>query len=284
MLILCAFATVVFTWWISTGALLIAARRLRPDGNAIRLVLSLTAVATILSALWSARSDTTAGAYVGFLSGLSIWAGHELTFLTGMITGPRTTVASVSKSETLRFRQAFQVVRDHQIAILITAAAIFSIVHDAPNRMVLWTFMALWGMRLVAQFNLFLGAPYAATGFLPSRLHYVASYFRTDRISPAFPLSINVLAPIFVTVADHALYGTSEAGTAGSALLAGLIFLGLVELMFLVLPFGETALWKWAISETADQTRPAVDEASGERARRWKPRTRRLRGRKKSGG
>jgi putative photosynthetic complex assembly protein 2 len=79
----------VFIWWFSTGIVLLLdrlPRRLRwslavhaaRPGRAGRLA-------------HTARRPRVAGAYCAFTCALLVWGWHELSFLTGWITGPRKT-------------------------------------------------------------------------------------------------------------------------------------------------------------------------------------------------
>ena len=52
------------------------------------------------------------------------------------------------------------------------------------------TFALLWVMRLGAKLTIFSGAPELSTNMIPERLSYMKSYFRHDRVSLAFWLSL----------------------------------------------------------------------------------------------
>ncbi|WP_280173785.1 DUF3623 family protein [Fulvimarina manganoxydans] len=94
--------------------------------------------------------------------------------------------------------------------------------------------------------NLFLGAPAAATHMLPRRLAYLATYVRRDRISPAFPLTINILAAALVILIDVCVTALDRQTSILAGLLAALVLLGLVGMLFLMALFGNERLWRWA--------------------------------------
>jgi putative photosynthetic complex assembly protein 2 len=59
----------------------------------------------------------TGGAYCAFTCALLVWGWHELSFLTGWITGPRRAPARPARG-LARFVQAVQAILWHELAIL----------------------------------------------------------------------------------------------------------------------------------------------------------------------
>jgi putative photosynthetic complex assembly protein 2 len=133
-------------------------------------------------------------AYIAFFSALALWAWHETTFLIGLLTGPRRVEASQAPLETSRFRAAFLTVRDHELALAATVMALAWFIAGAENTTGLLTFALMWVMRISTKLNIYLGARHAISEMLPDRLSYLKSYFRTDRTSGWFYVSLSASA------------------------------------------------------------------------------------------
>src|SRR5690349_1652917 len=79
----------MFLWWFSTGLIVYL------DGLAPRTFRWSLAGAGILTAaalygLGARRVDTSvSGAFVAFTCGLAVWGWNEISFLMGLVTGPR---------------------------------------------------------------------------------------------------------------------------------------------------------------------------------------------------
>jgi putative photosynthetic complex assembly protein 2 len=129
-------------------------------------------------------------AYLAFFSALALWAWHETTFLIGLVTGPRRVAAGEAPREKTRFRAAFLTVRDHEIALFATVMGLLWLMSGAANTTGLLTFCLLWVMRISTKLNIYLGARHAISDMLPDRLSYLKSYFRTDRTSGWFYVSL----------------------------------------------------------------------------------------------
>ena len=68
------------------------------------------------------------------------------------------------------FGHGVQACIDHELAILATGVAVVWASWGAPNQVGMWTFLALWGMRLSAKLNVFLGVLNLGEAFLPAHL------------------------------------------------------------------------------------------------------------------
>ncbi len=236
----------LFLWWFSTGLVLLADRRLPGGGLALSSLGAVAAVAAL--ALVADRPDVT-GAYVGFTAGLALWGWHEVSFLSGALTGPRSEPCPASARGWTRFRLATGTLIHHELAIAATALALAALLHGAANAVALWTFLLLWAMRLSAKLNLFLGVPNLTRELLPARLGYLFSYCPQRPINPLFPLSATLGTAVTLGL-GHAAW-TAAPGFAESslALLAGLAALGVLEHWFLVLPIRDAALWRWCLGQ-----------------------------------
>lgn len=238
----------LFLWWFSTGAILFL------DGLPRRSFRWSMAGATLLAALatfglWKSATDTSvAGAYIAFSCGLMIWAWHEMSFLMGIVTGPRKIGPPADAQGWVRFKAAAQTLIHHELAILATAALVLLLTWDQPNQAGLWTFLVLWGMKTSAKLNVFLGARNLSVEFLPDHLKYLALYFRRRSMNGLFPVTMAVSVAIGAILL-HAAFrdGATPFAITGHLLVATLLGLAIVEHVFLFLPFPADALWRWGL-------------------------------------
>jgi putative photosynthetic complex assembly protein 2 len=129
--------------------------------------------------------------------------------------------------------------------VLVMAAATWG----QPNQTATLTFLLLFVMRLSAKFNIFAGVPHLSTEMMPDHMRYLASYFRIARPSGFFIISLAAIAALAACLGDAAL--RAEGGLAtGYALAFALVVLAFIEHGFLVVPWQDTALFRWAIPQT----------------------------------
>jgi putative photosynthetic complex assembly protein 2 len=181
-----------------------------------------------------------------FTCALLIWGWHELSFLTGWITGPRRRAAAPGAKGWLRFVQATQAILWHEIAILLVGLLIVALTWGQPNQVGTWTFLVLWSMRTSAKLNLFLGVRNLSEEFLPPHLAYLQSFFRKRPMNVLFPVSVSVSTAVAAMMVSAAL-DAAPAASAGLMLVASMLCLAIVEHWLLVLPLPATALWRWAM-------------------------------------
>jgi len=242
----------MFLWWFSTGAILYVdglPRRTFNRSLALASVASgLAAFALVATAEWT----TPTGAYVAFGSAIAIWAWHELGFLMGVVTGPRREPCPLDATGWRRFRLATSVVIHHEVALALTWAAIVLVTWGAPNQVGTWTFTVLWVMRLSAKLNIFFGVSNLSEEFIPDHLRYMQTYFRRASFNWLMPFSLVASAYFVVRLVFMAL--SSPGGSFGAvapALVGTMLALALLEHLFLVIPFPDTLLWKWALRSHA---------------------------------
>ncbi len=253
----------LFAWWFSTGVILyldgLPARTFALTLQAATLVLG-----AALYALVHTRHDTSvAGAYCAFTCALLVWAWQEIAFLLGVVTGPRRTALPPGASGWLRTGYAVQAVLYHELALILLAIAVVACVGPGENRVGLWTFMALWGMRQSAKLNIFLGVRNIGDNFLPPHLRYMASYFRRAPMNPLFPVSVTLATGSAVLVWWHLVKGQVSAfDTAGLSLVGTMLALGALEHWLLVLPLPTEALWRWGMKSHQQQPAVAVAPAA----------------------
>jgi putative photosynthetic complex assembly protein 2 len=235
-------------WWFSTGAVLyVVGLPKRTFGRSMTAV-TILALLALVGVVVSSNDATTLGAYCAFTCALLVWAWHEMSFLTGVVTGPRNTPCPPDSKGWARFAYAAQTLLYHEAAILLTALLIVALTWGAPNQIGVWTFLVLWAMRLSAKFNVFLGVPNLTEEFLPDNLSFLKSYFRKRPMNLLFPVSVT--ASTVVTWALFQEASDAEATgfvIAGFTMLTTLMALAVLEHWFLVLPLPAAALWSWGL-------------------------------------
>ena len=236
----------LFIWWFGTGAVLLLDRLSRMTRQMTMLRATLAALAAIAGINATQDTRTLTAAVCAFSCAIVLWGWHELSFLSGLLTGPRRTPCPAGATGWRRFFYAAQALIHHEIALAVSGVALALWLWDAANPVALMTFAVLWTMRLSTKLNLFLGAPNVAEEFLPDDLGYLTSYFSPRPMNGLFPVSVTagtlVAAWCFLQAATP--LGDSFA-VAVYALAGMLIALGTLEHWFLVLPYREAALWRW---------------------------------------
>ena len=243
----------LFVWWFSTGVILYL------DGlPRVTFAWTLRGATLLLgAALWAlvhTRYDTSvSGAYCAFTCALLVWAWQEVAFLLGVVTGPRRTACPPGAQGWRRAGYAVQAVLYHELALILLAIAVLACVGPGTNRVGVWTYFVLWGMRQSAKLNIFLGVRNLGESFLPDHLVYMKSYFQRRPMNVLFPFSVTVATAAAVAVWWRLL---SEPATpfemAGLGLTGTLLALGALEHWLLVLPLPTEALWRWGMrSHTA---------------------------------
>ncbi|THV15016.1 putative photosynthetic complex assembly protein PuhE [Rhizobium rhizophilum] len=258
----------ISVWWLSTGLVLAMVNRSNgPRGRGLVLMALMTLIGAFGVALmvWGAQEPTVLGSYVGFFGALLVWAWHEAAFLTGLLTGRRRGECPPGLTGIRRFRAAWEAVSDHEIAILVTAVALWFMLSGSANLFGLAAFGLLWGMRISAKLLIFLGAPHAISELMPKGIRHLKSYFKTDRMTPLFPVLLAIAAGIFAILVVGANRATQAHSVVGHTLLATFMALAIIEHLVLVLPISDTALWRWAMAkqERANLAiRPGADGVS----------------------
>jgi putative photosynthetic complex assembly protein 2 len=242
----------VFMWWFCTGLVLLLDTLPRTTFRWSFLISSALSVAALLGLAHTAQQTSLAGAYCAFTCALLVWGWHELTFLTGWITGPRKTALPASVTGWPRFAASVNAILWHELAIIAVGAVIVAITWNAPNQVGTGTFVLLWVMRVSAKLNLFLGVRNLSEEFLPPHLAYMASFFRRRRMNALLPWSVLCGGAAVVLLANAALApGVGQATAVGHTLVASLLALAVVEHLMLVMPLNPTALWRWAMRKHA---------------------------------
>lgn len=249
----------VFVWWFATGLVMLLDGLPRTTFRWSHLIASLLALGAYVGLVHTAAQTTPAGAFCAFTCALLVWAWHELSFLTGWVTGPRKVPATPGLRGRARFHEAVQAILWHELAIAASGLVIVALTWEAPNLVGTQTFAVLWLMRISAKLNVYLGVRNLSTEILPAHLAYLGSYFRRRAMNPLLPLVVGVGGALTVMLVRQALAApTGSAAAIGALLVATLLGLAVLEHALLVLPLSPTALWRWALRNHPEAGRAAV--------------------------
>ena len=235
---------VVMLWFFST-ALVIALDHRARGRVALTLAGGAACAAVAVVALLAPSTDAFA-AYASFTAAFVIWGWHELSFLTGAITGPRTSPLPPETRGWSRFKLSAATVIHHELALATTLVALAIVSHGHPNGFGCGAFALLFALRLSTKFNIFIGVPNFTADILPPQLAYLKSYFRVARFNALMPVSLAAICISILALGSIALAASGDAAT-GWSLLTGLAVLGLIEHLFLILPLRDSQLWRWAL-------------------------------------
>ncbi len=241
------FMVTVAIWFVATGLIAWADNRERATFSRSLLIGSVAGIAGLLVILLSSLVVHVWAVYLSFLGALMVWGWHELSFLTGASAGPRRGPADPSLTGIARFRQAAATVMHHEVALAVTALLLISLSWNAPNQIGATVFVLMFGMRLISKINLFVGVPNSSSEMLPDQLAYLKTYFGPNRMTLLLGLSIAAIAGATAWFAALALAApVGSAAMVGASLLTTLALLGVLEHLFLALPFRDGMLWGWA--------------------------------------
>jgi putative photosynthetic complex assembly protein 2 len=248
----------LFLWWFSTGAILWLDRLPRATYRFSLIGASVIALAGVFGLIASMGDATPKGALIAFTCALAVWGWHELSFLTGLITGPRSLACPPGAAGWRRFKLAASTLIYHEIALALTAAAMAAITWGHPNQVGTWTFLVLFACRLSAKLNLFFGAPNFTDSFFPDHLRYLTSYLKKGPMSALFPLSVAAGCALAGTLAWRAFSPAAAAfEVTAFSLVFALTALAVIEHAFMVLPLPDAALWRWALPASEKARAPS---------------------------
>lgn len=236
---------VLALWFGSTGLVLwLDGRTADTFGRSLAWAGAGAVGGAVLLALTVDRTDILS-AYAGLAAALAIWGWHELSFLLGIVAGPNRAPCPPHLRGWARFRAAAATLIHHECALALTAALLLALAWGHANPTGAAIFALLFALRLSTKLNIFLGVPAFADELLPSHLDYLRSYCVKAPTNPLFPLSLLGSAAAAAWFARAAV--TAEDGAAaGATMLFAFAALGVAEHLFLVVPFREAALWRWA--------------------------------------
>ena len=248
----------IFIWWFSTGVVLLLNGMPRTTFRWSVLISSVLVITALYGLSHTAGKLSVVNAYCAFTCALLVWGWHELTFLTGWLTGPRQQ-ACTAASGWPRFSQAVAAILWHELGILAGGLAIAAITWDAANQVGLWTFAVLWVMRTSAKLNLFFGVRNLSEEFLPAHLTYMGSYFKRRPMNAFLPISIilSTIALIFIGLRAMNI-DTPTPDKVGLMLVGSMLAMAILEHFLLVLPLPSTALWRWAMRHRSPLVTPVA--------------------------
>ena len=241
----------IFIWWFATGVVMLLNGMPRTTFRWSVLISSLLAITALYGMSHTATTLNVVNAYCAFTCALLVWGWHELTFLTGWLTGPRREVCT-AVSGWPRFTQAVSSILWHELGILAGGLAVAAITWNANNQVGLWTFAVLWVMRTSAKLNLFFGVRNLSEELLPTHLAYMASYFKRRPMNALLPVSIALSTLVLVLIGLRATNVDSTGADKVALVLVGsMLAMAILEHFLLVLPLSSTALWRWAMGNRA---------------------------------
>jgi len=253
----------IFTWWFSTGVILMFVRHSDRRGWVARRMCTAAALPVLVFGVlgfWLTLDTTaTVAVYGAFLAALAIWGWVELAFLTGVITGPNPYHCPEGLPEWERFIRAWGTVAYHEMLLTAIMISLWLCAYGAANTVGLWTFTVLYFARISAKLNLYFGVPRINTEFLPRALDHLTSHFRVARLNWVFPVSVSALTLATGCWLERLIGAGTSAEAAGFALLAAMTALALLEHWLMVLPLPDAKLWRWMLptpKTQQDTTRP----------------------------
>ncbi len=236
----------IFLWWFSTGLILLLVRLpLRTYGWSLAGMTLLAGLAYLTVA--GTRDLTTVGAaYAAFTAAIVIWGWLEMTFLTGIVTGPARDEEAPAATGWRHAWHAAQAILYHELMLVAAGALLLSLVWESANQHAFWTFFALWVLRLSAKLNIFLGVPSFSDTMLPARLNHLRRYFTKAPMNLLFPLSVSIGAGAVALLIAAGLNAPPGGFVMTSMLLLATITgLGVIEHWFMVIRLPDSALWSW---------------------------------------
>lgn len=247
-------AFAIFIWWFATGIVLLLDGMPRKTFAWSILISAVLATSALFGLVHTAGQVSVVNAYCAFTCALLVWGWHELTFLTGWLTGPRKATCTATGGWS-RFRQAVAAILWHELAILGAGIVILTITWDKPNQVGAWTFGVLWVMRTSAKLNLFFGVRNLSEEFLPTHLIYMGGYFRRRSMNAFFPPAL-LAAIVALVLMILRIPDATNAQAVGWILVSTMLAMAILEHFLLVLPLSSTALWRWALR---NRIPPGVD-------------------------
>jgi putative photosynthetic complex assembly protein 2 len=237
----------LFVWWFGTGLVLYLVRIGRPKFHLVMGVATVVLAGSAWGLETSRETTTVGGAYFAFTCAILVWCWLEITFLSGLITGPRTEPCPLDCTGWRRVGLAINAILYHELALLAFSAAVVALTWNGGNRVGAATFLVLWTMRLSAKLNLFFGVPILNDEFLPERLGHLKSFFTRRPVNLLFPVVVTASTIVAALLVAKAVATTSAFETAAFLLLATLVALAVLEHWFMVVPLPVKAMWEWSV-------------------------------------
>jgi putative photosynthetic complex assembly protein 2 len=235
-------------WWAGTALVLYLDGL--PKGTFRWSMLGATGllVLAVYGIIATGSQTTVAGALLSFACGLLVWGWAEMSFLTGLLTGPRKSACAPECSGAAHFVHGIEAILWHELSLVAGAAVLQTLSWGNANQIGTHTFLVLWALRQSAKLNLYLGVANPGEEYLPPHLRYLRSFFRHRPMNLLFPLSVTGATVVAVwLIVDATAAGATPFRMTADILLATLTTLGLIEHWLLVLPIRTSALWSWGM-------------------------------------
>lgn len=238
----------ILTWFFATALIAWLDNRERWTFPRSLLLAGLAGVSGLVMIVAASHAPTIGGVYASFAGAILVWSWHEVSFLTGAVTGPRREACPPDARGLVRFRHAVSAVAWHELALGASALALISLCWSAPNQIGAMTFALLLAMRLSTKIVIYCGVPNMSTDILPPHLAYLKTYFGPARMGIELGIAIVAASLLALWLGSIALAApASSASAAGASLLFALATLGALEHLFLALPVRDGMLWGWAL-------------------------------------
>lgn len=238
------FATVL--WFVSTG-LVVWLDRLPSTTWPLSIVVATVVSGFAMGGIIMTASETgDLAAYIGFSCALVLWGWHEMSFLMGFVTGPNRAPCPPDVRGWRRFRLAAATLIHHEVAMFATVLVLAAATWGQVNQTATLTFSLLFVMRLSAKLNIFAGVPHLSLEMMPERMRYMSSYFKVAPARWTFLASLAGIAGLAAWLGNAALRAPDGIST-GYALAFALVLLAFIEHGFLVVPWQDTAIFRWAM-------------------------------------
>ena len=249
-----AMLAAVFLWWFSTGAILLVVRITENFNFLTKLkvcIFSLPVLVLGLFGIWKTSFNLTIlDSYLAFVSALLVWGWIELTFLTGVITGPNKSQCPKNITLFEKFIRAWGTLAYHEISLLLGLGIVTLLGYAQGNQFGIWTFTVLYFARIFAKLNLFLGVPHVNAEFIPQGLSHLKSYFKISKLNWFFSVSVTLLTLTTVFWVERLFAVQNSYETVGFSLLFTISLMALLEHWFMVLPIPDARLWRWMLPKT----------------------------------
>ena len=179
-------------WWGATGLILFLASRQHLVSRSM-LLASVLCVAACGGIVVTAAHATVASAYLSFSCGLLVWGWIEMSYLTGLITGPPWAQVPAPEhcSDSRRFLLGIQTSLYHELLVVAVGGVLWLLTADGVNAVGALTYTVLWVMRWSAKLNLFLGVPNLNAEFFPPHLRFLETYIKRRSMNLLFPIPVS---------------------------------------------------------------------------------------------
>jgi putative photosynthetic complex assembly protein 2 len=229
--------TVVTLLWLGLTAGLMLLNRAGRRPARIALLLSAPLVlAAHQTVLATADDQTLPAAYLAFGAGMIIWAWHELSFYSGVLTGPRPAALPPGSRGFMRLWYALGTHLYHEIACLLEMALLAWLLRDALHGTALLAFVLSWAMQQSAKLNVLYGARALQTEMFPRHLAFLASYWQPARSNPFFRPSVSITSLLALLCWFSVAVQLPDPAGVRMALIAALLSLGALEHWLLIVP------------------------------------------------